>query len=309
MKQKLVIGTRASKLALWQANFVADKLREAHPGTEVSLQHIVTVGDKILDVPLARIGGKGLFTEELEQSMRDGTIDLAVHSLKDMPAELPQGLCLAAVVARENARDGLISPHFKTLDQLPPGAKVGTSSLRRKAQLLHCRPDLKISDLRGNVDTRLRKLASGEYDAIVLAVAGLKRLGWQEHITQELPFAQFLPAAGQGVLAIEARTEDEEVLGMLKGLHDEPTAQAITAERTFLQTVEGSCQVPIGVHAQVDGQVLHLEAVILSLAGNKALRANIKGLSRDAGQLGMDLALRMLEGGGREILAEMKKIR
>ena len=306
MKQKLVIGTRGSKLALWQANHVAACLRERYPNVMIELKNMVTTGDRILDVPLAKIGGKGLFTKELEVAMISEEIDLAVHSLKDMPTELPEGLILAAVTDRVDPGDALISPEYKTLDNLPINAKVGTSSLRRKAQLLNARPDLTIVDLRGNLDTRLKKLTTEKLDAILLAVAGLRRLGWDEHITQVLPQTICLPAVGQGALAIEARANDAETLAMLEFLNHEPTRQATLAERTFLAEVEGGCQVPIGVYAQLEtsGQ-LSLNAVIMSPDGKEAIRDAIAGSPAEAAMLGQTLATRMLDHGGREILAKL----
>lgn len=305
MTAKLVIGTRGSKLALWQANHVAGRLRQRYPHIEVVLKHIVTTGDKILDVPLAKIGGKGLFTKELEKELLAGEIDLAVHSLKDMPTELPDGLALGVVTARTDVGDALISPRYRTLDKLPRGARVGTSSLRRRAQLLACRPDLNICDLRGNLDTRLAKLASQQLDAIVLAVAGLRRLGWDEHITQVLPTAVCLPAVGQGALAIETRGDDAAVLGSLAFLHDPDTAVAVTAERAFLHELEGGCQVPIGVWGRVEAGALLLDAVILTGDGRRCLRDGVCGPPAEAAALGRDLARRMYAAGGREILAEL----
>lgn len=305
MKEKLVIGTRGSKLALWQANYIAQCLRTQHPGLEVTLKRVMTTGDKILDVPLARIGGKGLFTKELETEMLDGQIDLAVHSLKDMPTELPDGLTLAAISERVDPGDALISPRYQTIDQLPQGAKVGTSSLRRKAQLLHYRPDLVISDLRGNLDTRLQKLETEQLDAIVLAVAGLKRLNWEERITQVLPREICLPAVGQGALAIESRQKDKPVLAMLAFLNDEHTRAAVTAERTFLKEVEGGCQIPVGVYAEATGSSLDIEAVILSVDGQRLIRQTATGLPADAEAIGSQLAKNMLAAGGREILEEL----
>lgn len=306
MKRKLVIGTRASKLALWQANHVAACLRERYPDMEIELKNMVTTGDKILDVPLAKIGGKGLFTKELEVAMLSGEIDLAVHSLKDMPTELPEGLILAAVTERVDPGDALISPEYKTLDKLPVNARVGTSSLRRKAQLLNARPDLDIVDLRGNLDTRLKKLTTEKLDAILLAVAGLKRLGWDEHITQVLPQTICLPAVGQGALAIEARQNDAETLELLAFLNHEPTRQATFAERAFLAEVEGGCQIPIGVYAQVTGQnLLQVQAVIMSPDGKEVVRDTASGQTAEAAELGRTLAVRMLKHGGREILTKL----
>lgn len=306
MKQKLVIGTRGSKLALWQANYVAACLRERYPEVVIELKNMVTTGDRILDVPLAKIGGKGLFTKELEVAMLSGEIDLAVHSLKDMPTDLPEGLILAAVTDRVDPGDALISPEYKTLANLPVNAKVGTSSLRRKAQLLHARPDLSIVDLRGNLDTRLKKLTTENLDAIMLAVAGLKRLGWDEHITQVLPQDICLPAVGQGALALEARANDTETLAMLEFLNHEPTRLATVAERTFLAEVEGGCQIPIGVYGQLDQQgQLSLNAVIMSPDGKEAVRDTIVGSPAEAAAIGQTLAVRMLDHGGREILAKL----
>ena len=303
MTARLVVGTRGSKLALWQANHVADRIRVRHPDVEVVLKHIMTTGDKILDVPLAKIGGKGLFTKELEKELLAGDIDLAVHSLKDMPTELPPGLVLAAVTERLDPGDALISPQYGTLDKLPPGARVGTSSLRRKAQLLARRSDLAIYDLRGNLDTRLTKLHSQELDAILLAVSGLTRLGWEEHITEILPYDVCLPAVGQGALAVEARAGDAFVLDRLAFLHHGETERAVAAERAFLREVEGGCQVPIGVFGRLDGGALKLDAIILSVDGKEKLLDGISGDPASAEELGRTLARRMYEAGGREILA------
>lgn len=305
MTTRLVIGTRGSKLALWQANHVAARIRERYPHTDISLKHIITTGDKILDVPLAKIGGKGLFTKELEKELLAGDIDLAVHSLKDMPTELPPGLTLGTVTARADAGDALISPRYRMLDNLPPAARVGTSSLRRKAQLLAYRPDLTICDLRGNLDTRLGKLASQQLDAIVLAVAGLRRLGWEEHITEILQPDVCLPAVGQGALAIETRADDRAVLDILAFLHDEATAQAVTAERAFLHELEGGCQVPIGVWGRLADGRLRLDAVIATADGRRCLRDSACGQPGEAEELGCSLARRMYAAGGREILAEL----
>ncbi|WP_110954027.1 hydroxymethylbilane synthase [Anaerosinus massiliensis] len=305
MRKKLVIGTRGSKLALWQANHIADCLRKQYPDLDVILKHITTTGDKILDVPLAKIGGKGLFTKELEAEMLEGTIDLAVHSLKDMPTELPEGLTLAAITKRVDPGDALISPVYKTLENLPQGAKVGTSSLRRKAQLLSARPDLQICELRGNVDTRLKKLDTGDLDAIVLAAAGLKRLGWQAHITEILAKEICLPAVGQGALAIEARQHDAEVLEQLEFLNDRATRYAVTAERAFLKTVEGGCQVPVGVFGRLDETKLTVEAIIATIDGQTVIKDCITGDKEAAALLGKQLANRMLDAGGRKIMVDL----
>lgn len=309
MKRKnLVIGTRGSKLALWQANYIADCIRRQYPEIEVTLQHITTTGDKILDVPLAKIGGKGLFTKELEVAMLEGSIDLAVHSLKDMPTVLPDGLTLAAITKRVAPGDALISNNYASLAALPQGAHVGTSSLRRRAQLLWHRPDLTISDLRGNLDTRLGKLDRGEFDAIVLAVAGLERLGWQERISEVLPVEICLPAVGQGALALEARADDAVVLEILAFLEDAATRAAVTAERAFLATVEGGCQIPVGVYGQLQGDVLVVEAAILSVDGKRCIRRTSSGAPADAARLGRELAEAMLAEGGQAILDELKTL-
>lgn len=305
MKAKLTIGTRQSLLALWQSNHIAALLRKQYPKCEVVLKKIVTKGDRILDVPLAQIGGKGLFTKEIEENLLDGTIDLAVHSLKDMPTVLPEGLCLTAITERANVGDAFVSNKYGSFEELPLGAIVGTSSLRRKAQLLAKRPDLEIRDLRGNVDTRLRKLDEGLYDAIILAAAGLERLGHGDRISSLIPADVCLPAVGQGALAIEARTEDKEVRDMLSFLNDLTTKQATDAERAFLGLLEGGCQVPIGVHADVEGENIRIEAIIAALDGSTILRDTINGKADDAVSLGQQLGKKMLAAGGQEILASI----
>ncbi len=306
MKKKMIIGTRSSKLALWQAEYIASCLREKYPDLTVELKYITTIGDKILDAPLAKIGGKGLFTKELETEMLNGEIDIAVHSLKDMPTQVPEGLMLAAITKRLDPGDAIVSPQYKTLAALPPGAKVGTSSLRRRAQLLHVRPDLEIHDLRGNVNTRLKKLETENFDAIILAVAGLKRLGFGSYITEVIPRDICLPAVGQGALAIEARADDVVVREMISFLQDEATACAAIAERSFLGAVEGGCQVPVGVFAETDaaGQ-LRVEAVIASVDGRQLLRGEHSGDPGAAAVLGRELADRLLAQGGREILQQI----
>lgn len=305
MKAKLTIGTRQSLLALWQSNYIAARLREQYPECEVVLKKIVTKGDRILDVPLAKIGGKGLFTKEIEQELIDGTVDLAVHSLKDMPTVLPEGLCLTAITSRANVGDAFVSNKYNSFDELPQGAVLGTSSLRRKAQLLAARPDLKIVDLRGNVDTRLRKLDEGQMDAIILAAAGLERLGYGERIKEVIPAKVCLPAVGQGALAIESRDNDAEVREMLAFLNDEATKQATDAERAFLGLLEGGCQVPIGVHADVENGEIRIEAIIAELDGKKILRDTIVGKAANAAELGRELGKKMLAEGGQEILASI----
>lgn len=305
MKANLIIGTRQSLLALWQSNHIASLLRKQYPDCQVTLKKIVTKGDRILDVPLAQIGGKGLFTKEIETELLDGTVDLAVHSLKDMPTVLPEGLCLTAITTRANVGDAFISNKYASFSELPQGAVLGTSSLRRKAQLLAVRPDLKIVDLRGNVDTRLRKLDEGQMDAIILAAAGLERLGHADRIREIIPTTVCLPAVGQGALAIECRSDNKEVRDMLAFLNDMPTKQATDAERAFLGLIEGGCQVPIGVHAEVENDNVKIEAVIASLDGSKVLRNNITGSAVNAADLGRKLGQQMLAEGGEQILADI----
>ena len=304
-KNRIVIGTRSSKLALWQADYVADSLRREYPELQVEKKLMTTKGDRILDAPLAKIGGKGLFTKELETAMLAGEIDIAVHSLKDMPTEVPEGLVISAITKRLDAGDALVSGKFRSLEELPVGAKVGTSSLRRKAQLLHARPDLNIQDLRGNVNTRLRKLEEEHFDAIVLAVAGLKRLGFADRITEVLPKELLLPAVGQGALAIETRADDAEVRKIISFLNDEDTVNCARAERAFLARVEGGCQVPVGVHATVEGKALAVEAVIASLDGKRLYRDVRKGSCEEAETIGTALAESLLDAGGWEILHEL----
>ena len=302
MAKTLIIGTRSSRLALWQAGYIARRLREKHPSLIVEEKRMTTKGDRILDAPLAKIGGKGLFTKELETAMLAGEIDIAVHSLKDMPTEVPEGLVITAITERYDPGDAVVSPRYQTLAALPPGARVGTSSLRRRAQLLAARPDLTLFDLRGNVNTRLEKLDAGEYDAVILAVAGLKRLGFGDRITEVLPRALCLPAVGQGALAIEARRGDHEVRNLVDFLRDEAMTDCAAAERAFLETVEGGCQVPVGVYAAVDGDQLSVEAVIASLDGRQSFRDTRIGLRQEAKELGRELANVLLDAGGIEIL-------
>jgi len=305
MKTKIRIGTRSSQLALWQAEYVASELNRLYPNLEVELVHHSTRGDRILEKPLAEIGGKGLFTEELETSMRIGDIDLAVHSLKDMPTDLPKGLTLGAITKREMPSDVLISPQYKTLDKLPQGAKVGTSSLRRQAQLLHRRPDLTISILRGNVQTRLNKIETENFDAIVLAHAGLKRLGLEDVITQVFTTDEMIPAVGQGALAIECRSDDADMLAMLKPLCDADTFCATTAERSFLREVNGGCQVPMGVYGTCYRGQLTVRALIASLDGATMYEGEMSGPCDKADMIGRNLAKALYEQGGKHIIQQL----
>lgn len=304
-RRSLVLGTRGSRLAIWQAEWVQARLREIAPDITVTLQRIKTSGDKILDVPLAKIGGKGLFVKEIEDALLQGTIDLAVHSMKDVPTVLPDGLDIVCVPEREDPRDALISRDGKPLDQLPKGARVGTSSLRRQAQLLHRRPDLKIEMLRGNLDTRLRKLRDGEFEAIVLAAAGLRRMGWTEQITEYLPPAMSLPAIGQGALGLEGRRDDAFVRGIVSALEHPPTRAAVTAERALLERMEGGCQVPIAAHATLAGERLHLEGLVASVDGRRLVQDSVEGPVADAQELGTRLGEQLLRRGGEAILKEI----
>jgi hydroxymethylbilane synthase len=299
---RLVIGTRGSALARWQAEWVKARLQAAHPGLDVSLAIIKTTGDKILDVPLAKVGGKGLFVKEIEEALLAGTVDLAVHSMKDVPTALPDPLHLAAVPRREDPFDALISRAAVPLAKLPAGATIGTSSLRRQAQLLAYRPDLKIVSLRGNLDTRLRKVSEGAMDAIVLAAAGLRRLGWADRITEILPPAVSLPAIGQGALGIECRREDERVNDMVRALDDPETAACVAAERAFLTRLEGGCQVPIAAYATLQVEGLTLEGLIAGVRGERVLRERIVGARGDGPKLGRELGERLLARGGEAIL-------
>ncbi len=304
-RSSLVVGTRGSPLALWQAEWVQQQLREIAPQLSVEVQRIKTSGDKILDVPLAKIGGKGLFVKEIEEALLRGEIDLAVHSMKDVPTALPDGLGILCIPPRENPQDVLVSRQGQTLEQLPTGARIGTSSLRRQAQLLRRRPDFHISMLRGNLDTRLRKVREGEFDAIVLAAAGLRRMGWVDQVTEYLAPEVSLPAIGQGALAIEGRTSDSFVRDLLQPLDDPPTRTAVTAERALLDRLEGGCQVPIGAHATITGDRLALDALIASVDGRRVVRDRIEGPVSDARDLGLQLAERLLSQGGDEILKEI----
>ena len=304
-QRQLCIGTRGSALALWQAEWVKTQLLAAHEKLTVELEVIKTTGDKILDVPLAKVGGKGLFVKEIEEALLEGRADLAVHSVKDMPAELPLGLHLAAMPNREDPRDALISRNGATLDKLPHGARLGTSSLRRAAQLLHLRPDLRIETLRGNVDTRLRKLESEGFDAIVLAAAGLKRMELSHVISEYLEPERVLPAVGQGALGIETRTEDVFTNQMVATLAHEQTMIMVRAERAFLKRLEGGCQVPIGAHATMDGETLILTGMVADLKGLRLIRRELRGDPQQPEVVGGKLAEEILQSGGAEILAEI----
>jgi hydroxymethylbilane synthase len=305
----LRIASRGSELALWQARAVQDALRAASLGLEVEISVVKTMGDKILDVPLAKIGDKGLFTKELDAALLAGEADLAVHSLKDVPTRLPDGLEIVAIGRREDPRDVLILPPGTTgtLAALPPGARVGTSSLRRRAQLKALRPDLEVVDLRGNLNTRLAKLDRGEYDAILLAAAGVVRLGWEERIAEFLDPAEWLPAVGQGALGVVSRAGDERVRGLLSAFHDPFTAACTAAERAFLAALEGGCQIPIGALAHVDEDGLTLHGLVAGVDGERVLRDSENAPSLDdASEAGRRLAARLLDLGAGEILARLR---
>lgn len=300
---RIRIGTRASRLALWQAEFIASSLRRQYPTMAVEIVKIQTRGDKILDIPLAKIGGKGLFTQELELRMSAGEIDLAVHSLKDVPTELPAGFKLAAITKRAQPFDAFVSNNYQSLSELPSGAVIGTSSLRRSAQILNLRPDVKIENLRGNVDTRLRKLDAGNFDAIILAAVGLERLGYSARIRQIL--TEMIPAAGQGALAIEIRENDSDTADAVKFMNDVDTCAAIKVERQFLQAVNGSCQIPVGIFAEVVDAEVMARAVIASTDGRKLIRDSAVDSVKNIDNFGERFANTMLDNGGREILHEI----
>jgi hydroxymethylbilane synthase len=298
----LRIGTRGSKLALTQSEWVKKKIEGKHPHAQVQLVRIKTTGDKILDSPLAKIGGKGLFVKEIEEALLNKRVDLAVHSMKDVPAALPEGLILATFPEREDPHDAFVSIECPNLDQLPQGARVGTGSLRRAAQLLHIRPDLELLPLRGNVDTRLRKLEAGEFQAIILAAAGMRRLGFEGRISQLLSTEQILPAIGQGALGLEVRHDDDETIGLINFLNDEKTQVTVKAERAFLKELEGGCQVPMAAFSRLNGGRLDLEGLVAELDGSKIIRDRITGARNEAEDMGIRLARRILASGADEIL-------
>ena len=301
----LRIATRKSKLALWQAEYVKAELKKHHPDLEVELVTFTTQGDKILDTPLAKIGGKGLFVKELEAAMLDGRADIAVHSMKDVPMEFPEGLGLEVICPRENPTDAFVSNTYKTFEDLPQGAHVGTSSLRRQCQLLAARPDLKITSLRGNVQTRLGKLDNGDYDAIILASAGLIRLELQDRVAEHMGDDISLPAGGQGAVGIECRTDDERTKALLAPLNHPATASRVLAERALNRRLEGGCQVPIACFATLDGDQLYLRGLVGSEDGSEIIRTEITGPSKDAEALGISAAEDLLKQGASRILSDV----
>jgi hydroxymethylbilane synthase len=301
-KQPLRIATRKSPLALWQAEYVRDRLMAAHPDLTVELVRMTTQGDRVLDSPLAKVGGKGLFVKELEEGLLSGRADLAVHSMKDVPVELPQGLHLPVICEREDPRDAFVSGGFTSLDDLPRGARVGTSSLRRQCQLAARRPDLRILTLRGNVNTRLAKLDAGDFDAVILAAAGLLRLGFGDRITAYLDTAISLPAIGQGAVGIECRSDDPTVNRLIAALNHPPTQIRVSAERALNQRLEGGCQVPIAGHAVLEGDELYLRGLVGYPDGSQVVRGEIRGGATRAADLGTALADDLLARGADAIL-------
>ncbi|MFZ6017384.1 MAG: hydroxymethylbilane synthase [Nitrospirota bacterium] len=331
-KNEVTIGTRGSKLALWQAEWIKSEIQRINPNLEVELNRIKTTGDKILDVPLAKVGGKGLFVKEIEEALLRGEVDIAVHSMKDVPTDLPEGLHIATVCEREDPRDALItkvqSSKFKvqSFKDLPNGATIGTSSLRRSCQLRHLRPDLNITQLRGNLDTRLRKLDEGQFDAIIVAVAGVKRLGWSERITEILEPEISLPAIGQGAIGIECRINDESMNDIVAPLNHKETSICVRAERAFLKRLGGGCQVPIAAYATIEQKsrrpeeqkditsellnfrtsTLIIDGLVGSISGHRIIRGRLQGRPEEAEALGIKLAEDLLAQGAREILKEIK---
>jgi hydroxymethylbilane synthase len=303
LMRKIRIGSRGSRLALWQTDFVIQKMLAMDRSLEIEKVLIKTKGDILLDVALSKIGDKGLFTKEIEKEILSGSIDMAVHSMKDMPTKITEGLALGAVLQRENPKDVLLARDGMRLAQLPAGASVGTSSLRRRAQLLSLRPDLNIVELRGNIDTRIRRLLDKEMDAIVLAAAGVIRLGYQDLITEEL---EILSAVGQGAIVIETRDDDQELLEFVKHLEDPVTRAEITAERAFLAVLEGGCQIPVGCVSRIQDASLKLEGLVADLDGQRIFRESLTGPMDQAGEIGVRLALTLVEQGAGEVLDHIR---
>ena len=307
MTSKLIIGTRGSKLALFQANLVKSKLKTAYPSLEVVINIIKTKGDKILDIALSKIGDKGFFTKEIQDSLYKKEVDIAVHSLKDLPTELPKGTQLGAIMERANHRDVLVSVDGKKLADFTSDDKIATSSLRRKSQLIQLNKEVQVVEIRGNVDTRIRKMHDGHCQGIIMAAAGVERLGLNNHITEYLNENQMLTAPGQGAIALEIREGDNEILDILSVLNHKKSSICVTAERSFLNRLEGGCQIPFAAHATLDGDTLTVEGLVATLDGRKIQREKITGNSKDAIQLGIDLANSIQDNGGYEILEEVKR--
>lgn len=306
---KVVIGTRGSRLALWQAEWVKAELQARNPGLEIELNKIKTTGDKILDVPLAKVGGKGLFVKEIEEALLNGEADLAVHSMKDVPTEFPEGLHLAAICEREDPRDAFIAQGkaqtAQSLKDLPQGATIGTSSLRRSCQLLSRRPDIKIAQLRGNLETRFRKLDEGQFDAMILAAAGVKRLGWQQRISEVIEPEISLPAIGQGAVGIECRINDEFINQLIAPLNHKETSICVRAERALLKRLQGGCQVPIAAYATIKGGMLVMDGLVGSVTGDRIIKEHLEGKIEDAETIGITLGEKLLSKGADRILAEV----
>ena len=305
MRKQIRLGTRASALALWQAEWVKSELEKKYPGMTVTLTKIKTTGDKILDVPLAKVGGKGLFVKEIEEAMLAGEIDIAVHSMKDVPTFFPDGLHLSCITEREDVRDALLSRNKVKFSDLPKGANIGTSSLRRQAQIMSLRPDFVIHQLRGNVGTRLQKLKDGKFDAIILAAAGVKRLGLTEHVTEYLPPELSLPAIGQGALGIECRIDDRELNDMISFFNHADSRTCVMGERALLRRLEGGCQVPIACYGQMKSGKLHLVGLVGSVDGKRIIKDSIEGAPDKAEKLGVTLAEKLLSMGADVILREV----
>ena len=306
-RNELCIATRSSPLALWQAEHVAARLEQLHRGLKVSLLTMKTRGDKFLDAPLAKVGGKGLFVKELEVGLLDGRADIAVHSLKDVPVAFPEGLELALVMEREDPRDAFVSNHHDSLATMPAGSLVGTSSLRRQTQIRERYPELRVDWLRGNVNTRLGKLDDGQYDAIILAASGLQRLGFSARIKAAIAPEECLPAVGQGVLGIEIRSDDAELRTLIEPLAHAETTLRVRAERAFNQTLNGGCQVPIAAYAELEGDQIYLRGLVGQPDGSETLRAEIRGSSENAHELGVELAQQLLARGADRILASLQE--
>ena len=307
MSKKVVkVGTRDSILAMWQTQFVVDELKKVTDEYEFEIISLKTKGDKILDVALAKIGDKGLFTKELEVGLLTGEIDFAVHSMKDMPTALPEGLQISSMLKRHNPADAFVSDKYNSFMELPEGAKVGTSSLRRRAQLLHARPDLDIHDLRGNVQTRMRKMREENFDGIILAAAGLERLEMFGDIKEELSYDICLPAVSQGVIGVETRENDEEIIGLVQLVNDRTAEICVKAERALLRSLEGGCQIPIGAYAELNEDTVVLEGMVGSLDGKTIIRESITGTAEQCESLGETLANRLSELGGKAILEEIR---
>ena len=309
MKKKIVIGTRGSQLALWQANWVKSEIEKRHPELEVSLEKIKTTGDKILDVPLAKVGGKGLFVKEIEEALLEGRCHLAVHSMKDVPTFFPEGLHLRCITEREDPRDAVFSRNNVKLMDLPKGARIGTSSLRRQSQLLAIRPDFQILQLRGNLDTRMKKLDNGDFDAIILAGAGVKRLGWADKITELLSPEISLPAIGQGALGIETPTADKYINELVSFFDHPETSYCVRGERALLKRLEGGCQVPIAAHGTLSGNNIKIDGLVASTDGKTIIKDSVTGPKIECEKLGIELAERLLAQGAYDILKDLYEVK